>query len=488
MKMNKQENSYQEQDVLQFEDLFEEELKMKEKKERPKEIKSKYGLSILYYIFIMFIVAGFIQLFFLSNDNNIHEYSAEEYVLLNLYQDTDGIAFMDAATYETNFEDDYDSYINKASFYVDEYVVLYHMSNTYITDNSVVFDEAFVDQVMSGQNLYWDATDTDSLITIYIDEDAYIADQILNEHTYTVSLYAFMIEDIANDENGLGLIEKTLYQTFYASNSSYIATYDYDTDYYVLYNKDNTDISSMSSQTLQGILVGTSSVDDYQIYSVKDQMTPNQEFLTREATYSDYGYELTGFASGLVNFIIYILLAPILLLILKPNLSYDFDMIKSEQKSKLIQGVVVGYVFLILGNYVSVIVSQGLSWLFNQPITEAVNQMTIESTLNSSGAIFMILSAVFIGPIVEELIFRKAIFGLISHKWLALITSSLVFGGIHLIGEASLQDALINGSSYIIMGFVFGYIYIKNDKNIIYPTLVHILSNLISILAILFLL
>ena len=209
--------------------------------------------------------------------------------------------------------------------------------------------------------------------------------------------------------------------------------------------------------------------------------------LNRDATYTDYGYELTGFASGLVNFLIYLILGPVLLIILKPNLSYDFEMIKTQNRSQLIQGIVVGYVFLILGNYISSIVSTGLSWLFDQPITEAVNQMTIESTLNSSGAIFMIISAVIIGPVVEELIFRKSIFGLISNKWIALVTSSVVFGAIHLIGEASLVDALINGSSYIIMGFVFGYIYIKNDKNIIYPTLVHILSNLISILAILFL-
>lgn len=475
-----------EQEVLQFEDLFEEELKMKDIKERPKEIKSKYGLSILYYIFIMFIVAGFIQLFFLSNENNIHNYTAEEYVILNLYNDTSGIALMDSDVYET-FEDTYGSYIEKASFALGDYAILYHASNPYILNGDVTFTNTLFDQISTGTLLYWDDTDTDSLITIYINEDQTLVNQIINNNIYTVSLYGFMIEDIAADIDGMGLIEKTAYDTYYAFNSDQVATYNYSTDYYLLYNKDNTDIASMTFQTLQDILIGTSSADDYNVYSVKDQMTPYQEYLNRDATHTDYGSELTGFASGLVNFLIYLILGPVLLIILKPNLSYDFEMIKTQNRSKLIQGIVVGYVFLILGNYVSSIVSTGLSWLFDQPITEAVNQMTIESTLNSSGAIFMILSAVIIGPVVEELIFRKSIFGLISNKWIALVTSSVVFGAIHLIGEASLVDALINGSSYIIMGFVFGYIYIKNDKNIIYPTLVHILSNLISILAILFL-
>ena len=89
------------------------------------------------------------------------------------------------------------------------------------------------------------------------------------------------------------------------------------------------------------------------------------------------------------------------------------------------------------------------------------------------------------GLVVEELIFRKAIFGLIKSNGMALFVSTFVFGIIHLVGEASIQEALVNGISYFVMGFIFGYIYIKNNRNIMIPIAVHILSNLVSVLFIL---
>jgi hypothetical protein len=100
--------------------------------------------------------------------------------------------------------------------------------------------------------------------------------------------------------------------------------------------------------------------------------------------------------------------------------------------------------------------------------------------------VLIFISAVIIGPVVEELIFRKAIFGLISNDKVALAVSTFIFGAIHLLGEASILEALVNGVAYFVMGFVFGYIYLKNNRNIMVPIIVHVLSNLISVIGILF--
>jgi hypothetical protein len=124
-----------------------------------------------------------------------------------------------------------------------------------------------------------------------------------------------------------------------------------------------------------------------------------------------------------------------------------------------------------------------LSNAFSVPVSESINQITIVRMLNSDGVIFIVLSAVFIGPVVEELIFRKSIFGLIKNQNLALVLSALIFGAIHLTAEASIVTALINGISYFTMGAIFGYIYLKNNKNIMAPIVVHILVNLISVVA-----
>ena len=47
----------------------------------------------------------------------------------------------------------------------------------------------------------------------------------------------------------------------------------------------------------------------------------------------------------------------------------------------------------------------------------------------------MILAVVIFTPIVEELVFRKAIFGLFKNKWVGFAVSTLIFGLIHVTGE-----------------------------------------------------
>lgn len=198
------------------------------------------------------------------------------------------------------------------------------------------------------------------------------------------------------------------------------------------------------------------------------------------------GTTLSDFGISAVNFGVYIALLPLVLILLKRDLVLDFDEVKTKRQEVLIP-VIIGYVMIIAGNYVSQLLSGFLADILNIIPSEAVNQITIINALKSEGVVLMLVSAILLGPIVEELIFRKAFFGLIkSDKW-ALFLSSFVFGTIHLIGEASIGDALVNGISYYVMGFVFGYIYLRNDRNIWIPIFVHVLSNLISVVAILIL-
>lgn len=89
--------------------------------------------------------------------------------------------------------------------------------------------------------------------------------------------------------------------------------------------------------------------------------------------------------------------------------------------------------------------------------------------------IFMIIPAI-IAPILEEIIFRKIIFGTLYKRtnfFLAALLSSAIFGLIH--GEP--EHILIYGS----MGFVFAYLYVKT-KRIIVPIIVHMTLNTISVL------
>lgn len=90
--------------------------------------------------------------------------------------------------------------------------------------------------------------------------------------------------------------------------------------------------------------------------------------------------------------------------------------------------------------------------------------------------IFLIVPAI-IAPILEEIVFRKIIFGSLYKRmnfFLAAIVSSFIFGIIH--GEP--QHILIYGS----MGFVFAFLYVQT-KRIIVPIIVHAAMNTIVVFA-----
>lgn len=90
---------------------------------------------------------------------------------------------------------------------------------------------------------------------------------------------------------------------------------------------------------------------------------------------------------------------------------------------------------------------------------------------------FFVIIPAIIAPILEEVIFRKIIFGSLytrTNFFIAAIISAFIFGIIH--GEP--EHILI----YTSMGLVFAYLYIKT-KSILTPIIVHIGLNSISVIA-----
>jgi len=196
---------------------------------------------------------------------------------------------------------------------------------------------------------------------------------------------------------------------------------------------------------------------------------------------------LTPDASSILNFLIYLIMIPGIIYFMKRDIVFDYNEAKSKGK-ELIIPIILGYAYVWAGNLISNALSTYIASSYNLNVAESVNQRAIISAVTSSTGILMIISAVFIGPIIEELVFRKALFGLIKNNTVALLVSTVVFGLIHVVGEASLAEALVNGVAYFVMGFVFGFIYLKSDRNIVIPTIVHIINNGVSILLILILL
>lgn len=96
--------------------------------------------------------------------------------------------------------------------------------------------------------------------------------------------------------------------------------------------------------------------------------------------------------------------------------------------------------------------------------------------ISQATPLFVIIPMI-IAPILEEIVFRKIIFGsFYKHMnfFFAALLSALIFGFIH--GEP--QHILI----YASMGFVFSYVYVKT-KRLIAPILVHAGMNSFAVIA-----
>jgi membrane protease YdiL (CAAX protease family) len=90
--------------------------------------------------------------------------------------------------------------------------------------------------------------------------------------------------------------------------------------------------------------------------------------------------------------------------------------------------------------------------------------------------VIMPINVVLIGPIIEEVIYRKIIFGSLNNKFsfaIAAVMSSTLFGIVHMSWELFL--------AYFLVGYILCYLYIKTNT-LFAPIIVHGLLNLIPIL------
>lgn len=94
--------------------------------------------------------------------------------------------------------------------------------------------------------------------------------------------------------------------------------------------------------------------------------------------------------------------------------------------------------------------------------------------------IYMFFSSAIYAPICEELIFRKSIKKIVPFKWLFIIMSGLIFGGLHVLTGLSSWTDLLYLIPYCTPGFVLAYAYQKTD-NIMVSMSIHFVHNFILV-------
>jgi membrane protease YdiL (CAAX protease family) len=138
---------------------------------------------------------------------------------------------------------------------------------------------------------------------------------------------------------------------------------------------------------------------------------------------------------------------------------------------------------LIIGGFGAMIGVMIIAGLIMQAlgITDtSQNQEQLNMILEGSlfDKVSLVVFAVILAPIVEELVFRKAVFGVLGngkkvHPVLVIILSSLIFGLIHVLG-----DDLLQITTYAMLGAVLGSLFYISKGKIIIPIAVHMAFNL----------
>ena len=111
----------------------------------------------------------------------------------------------------------------------------------------------------------------------------------------------------------------------------------------------------------------------------------------------------------------------------------------------------------------------------------AANEQSVRELFEYFPVITFILAA-FIAPILEEAIFRISLYKIIGqYKWLFILLSGLIFGGMHILGNVNSIIDFLFIIPYSIPGCFFAYALHKSD-NMFVPISLHMIHNTFALI------
>lgn len=130
-----------------------------------------------------------------------------------------------------------------------------------------------------------------------------------------------------------------------------------------------------------------------------------------------------------------------------------------------------GFIVMIISNFIITIITNG---------GIAANEESVRELIDIA-PLYMIFDVAIYAPLTEELIFRKSIRDFISTKWVYILVSGLIFGGLHVISSITSYIELLYLIPYSALGIAFAALYSKSD-NIFSSICMHALHNTIAII------
>ena len=114
------------------------------------------------------------------------------------------------------------------------------------------------------------------------------------------------------------------------------------------------------------------------------------------------------------------------------------------------------------------------------------NDSNIGSVIRMFPPIVIVIALGVLGPVVEEMVFRRLLIGLIGRvapTWVAVVVSSILFGALHM-SSFTLSEVL-GVLPQAFFGLGLGLLYVRTDRNLLYPASIHCLNNLSAFLTLL---
>lgn len=179
-----------------------------------------------------------------------------------------------------------------------------------------------------------------------------------------------------------------------------------------------------------------------------------------------------------LNYPVYFLLFVLGILDYREELQKQFSMILPKKKEffKTISLYMLFVFFLTIAcNLLSALIKQSLGL----PL-QGRNEASIQGALLKNPFLILVIGC-FIGPVVEELFFRRFFLRALLKKFsdfIGIVLTTALFATLHM--HSWTLSEWVTAISYIAGGFLFSLLYLKKDKNIWYPIVLHCCNNIIA--------
>ena len=178
---------------------------------------------------------------------------------------------------------------------------------------------------------------------------------------------------------------------------------------------------------------------------------------------------LKGIYYDIYNILKYLIYPILLFIVYKDELLENLVRFKNkilEYLPNMITPYFIGFIVMLISNIFII-------YIFH--LGQATNEQQLNE-LSKMYPIYVFVASCFVGPFIEEIVFRFCLRKIIRNDKLFIILSGLIFGLLHVLFSMNSIMDLLFVIPYGSLGCAFAYMYVKTD-NIWSTVLVHTLHN-----------